>query len=56
MTLQDLMDFLWDEAAQQTLTRQQVERTLLLAYEMGLEAGRLELARPVEEETTPKEN
>jgi hypothetical protein len=47
MTLEDLMDSLEDARTDETLTRKHIERCLLLAYEMGMEAGRLEMARPM---------
>ena len=42
MTLQDLIDFLRDESEEQTLTETAIARTVLLAYELGLEQGRKE--------------
>ncbi|HEY5865297.1 MAG TPA: hypothetical protein VI542_07055 [Candidatus Tectomicrobia bacterium] len=40
MTLEDIIDFLCDETAEQTLTAMDIRRSVLLAYEMGMEAGR----------------
>ena len=42
MTLQDLIRFLSDELRAGRLTEHRITRTLLLAYEMGLEQGRKE--------------
>ena len=42
MTLDDLIDFLCDECAEQTLSAMAIRRAVLLAYELGLEQGRKE--------------
>lgn len=39
MTLQDLIDFLRDEAQEQTLTEQAITRCVLLAFDLGMAAG-----------------
>lgn len=39
MTLEDLITYLCDECAEQTLTAMQIRRSVLLAYEMGMNAG-----------------
>ena len=56
MTLEDLINFLCDENAEQTLTAMTIRRTVLLAYEMGMNAGIVEsreAIRGVVEEYTP---
>ena len=42
MTLEDIITFLCDETAGQTLTPMDIRRSVLLVYEMGMEAGRQE--------------
>jgi len=61
MTLHDLMEFLWDEAERGTLSRQKIDRCVLLAYEMGYDLGRenprqivvLDLDPDVQQKETP---
>lgn len=56
MTLEDLIQFLCDECADQTVTAMQIRRTVLLAYEMGMNAGIVqsrEAIRSVVQEHTP---
>lgn len=50
MTLEDVIAFLETETERQTLTAQAIRRCILLAYEMGHEAGRQE---PRPQEATP---
>lgn len=52
MTIQDIIDFLVDEAHQQTLTRKKVERCILLVYELGLRDAH----RPTQERTAMEES
>jgi hypothetical protein len=44
MTIQDVINYLADEHQGQTLTRTHIERAVLLAYEMGMQAMRDELS------------
>ena len=40
MTLQDLIEFLRDETERQTLTEQAITRCILLAFDLGMAAGK----------------
>lgn len=39
VTLKDIIDFLNDQAKAQTLTEQDVTRCVLLAFDLGMDAG-----------------
>ena len=48
MTLQDVIDFLYDEAQKQTLSRRDIERAVLLIHDMavaGVERGKFPAPR-----------
>ena len=47
MTLQDVIDFLYDEAQEQTLTRRDIERCVLLVHDMGVTEGRSTVTPPL---------
>lgn len=42
MTLEDIIQFLDDEQQRQTLHERTIRRCILLAYELGMEAGKAE--------------